>query len=93
MAKAAAKAAATTASTFSHPGTAVTSGTTTKNAKGAFLLRTGDVFNCGTHGPGKVIIGSALRARDLDGKTFARVEDLASCGAIIMSGDTSIMLS
>lgn len=88
-------AAATEMSAFSHPGTMAPGSwsTTTKNAAGKFLLRTGDLFNCSTHGSGKAITGTALRARDLDGKVFAKVGDAASCGATITSGDPNIQLS
>lgn len=93
-------AAATTKSTFSHPGTAPVGSTTTRTHDVAavpadikWLLRTGDLFNCSTHGAGKAITGSASMARDLDGKVFARVGDSAACGATITSGDDTIQLS
>ena len=85
--------AAIQTSSFSHPGAAVTWSSKTKNHDGIWLLRTGDLFNCSTHGAGKVILGTATFGKDLDGKVFAKVGDAASCGAIILSGDPTIQWS
>jgi uncharacterized Zn-binding protein involved in type VI secretion len=87
--------AAIQTSAFSHLGSMKVNSWSakTKNAAGKFLVRDGDLFNCDTHGTDKVVTGTASIAKDLDGKTFAKLGDTASCGASIISGDPNIQLS
>lgn len=89
--------AALITSTFTHPYTVVVTSTgspKTRNSAGVALLRHDDTVSCTQHGT-KKIIGTASKARDLDGKIFAKVGDVAEspCGAIIATGDPKIQLS
>jgi uncharacterized Zn-binding protein involved in type VI secretion len=81
-------------SRFTHPYTVeITSfSDKTKNQSGAWLVRDGDTVTCTQHGA-QTIIGTAAIAKDLDGKKFAKVGDVTTCGAVISVGDDTIQWS
>lgn len=86
--------AATQTSTFTHPyAVTLTSWSSkTKNHMGEWLIRNGDTVTCAQHGS-QTIIGTASKARDIDGSIFAKVGDVTTCGAVIISGDSTIQWS
>ena len=86
--------AATQGSTFTHPYvvTITSFSSKTKNHTGQWLVRNTDTVTCAQHGA-QTIIGTASKAKDLDGKIYAKVGDVTTCGAVIATGDSTIQWS
>ena len=88
--------AALKTSTFTHPFTITVTSWSVKTFNNGTpnvpLLRDQDTVTCSQHGS-QTIVGTATIAKDLDGRKFARVGDLTTCGATIATGDPAIGLS
>jgi uncharacterized Zn-binding protein involved in type VI secretion len=74
----------------SHGGVIVTASDTVARADGIPIARIGDTYACALHGPVPLATGSPT-VND-GGKPVVRLGDLASCGAVMVSASTTVIL-